>query len=265
MRYAHGIVTGAVIPLIIFFVAAVIKATGNGADASVLAILWTIYILWFLISIGIAIVPPIIIYAARRDMFREFIIFEAGGFGLFSPIWLILLTDLAGDSWITLFTEGITDGLIAPGLGGTIVGIDISNVLLIPILALAFIIGIIFLRPSFIQKHGVGGEMPELSALKDDSASEAPASTEEDPIEVEMPDVVPPQASEATIADLRTLLTELGVPEPTINQILNSGIATTTDFVATSADHLVTITGLDKRTIEDIHIAVQKKVWFGGL
>ena len=265
MRYANGIVTGAVIPLIIFFVAALIKATGTGADAAVLAFLWDIYVLWFLISIGIAVFPPILIFAARRDMFREFLIFEAGGFGLFSPIWLILFTDLAGDSWITLFTEGISDGLIAPGLIGEIVGIDISNVFLIPILACSFIIGIIFLRPSFIQKHGVGGKMPELSALKDDSAPEAPETTKEDPIVVEMPDVVPPKASEATVADLRTLLTELGVPEPTIEQILNSGIATTTELVATSVDHLVTLTGLDKRTIEDVHMAVQKKVWFGDL
>ncbi|MHA2359708.1 MAG: hypothetical protein ACXAB5_05510 [Candidatus Thorarchaeota archaeon] len=265
MRYAHGIVTGAVIPLIIFFVAAVIKATGTGADAAVLAFLWDIYVLWFLISIGIAVIPPVIIYAARRDMFREFLIYEAGGFGLFSPIWLILFTDLAGDSWITLFTEGITDGLIAPGIGGVIVGIDISNVFLIPILILSFILGIIFLRPSFIQKHSAGGKKPELSALKDDSTPVVPETTEEDPIEAEMPDVAPPKASEASVTDLRTLLTELGVPEPTIEQILNSGIATTTDLVATSADHLVTLTGLDKRTIEDVHMAVQKKVWFGDL
>jgi hypothetical protein len=260
MRYAHGIVTGAVFPLIIFFVAAVIKAAGIGADAAVLEILWDIYVLWFLISIGIAIFPPILFYAVRRDMFREFLIFEAGGFGLFS-----LFTDLTGDSWITLFTEGITDGLIAPGLGGEIIGIDISNVFLIPILTLSFIIGIIFLRPSFIQKYGVRDEMPELSALKDDSTPAASELAEEDPIEAEMPDVAPPKASEATVANLRTLLTELGVPEPTIEQILNSGIATTTELVATSADHLVTLTGLDKRTIEDVHIAVQKKVWFGDL
>ena len=80
-----------------------------------------------------------------------------------------------------------------------------------------------------------------------------------------MPDVIPPKASETTVADLRTLLTELGVPAPTIEQILNSGIATTTELVATSADHLVTLTGLDKRTIEEVHMAVQKKVWFGDL
>jgi hypothetical protein len=261
MRYAHGIVTGAILPLIIFFVAAVIKATGVGADAAVLALLWDIYVIWFMTSIGIAVIPPIVVYAARRDMFREFVIYEAGGFGVFTPIWMILFTDLAGESWTTLFTEGITDGLIAPGLGGTIVGIDVSNLFLIPFFIFSLIAGVFVLRPSFIQKYGLG-EAPELSVLKEDTEPTAP---EEDPIETEMPDVAPPKASDETIADLRTLLIELGVAEPTINQILESGIATTTDFVATSADHLVTLTGLDKRTIEDIHMAVQKKVWFGGI
>lgn len=261
MRYAHGIVTGAILPLIIFFVAAVIKATGVGADAAVLAILWDIYVIWFIISIGIAVFPPIVVFAARRGMFREFVIYEGGGFGVFTPIWMILFTDLAGESWTTLFTEGITDGLIAPGLGGTIVGMDVSNLFLIPFFIFSVIAGVYVLRPSFIQKYGLG-EMPELTTLKTDTKLPVPA---EDPIEAEMPDVAPPAANEATIADLRTNLVELGVPEPTINQILESGIATTTDFVATSADHLVTLTGLDKKTIEDIHMAVQKKVWFGGI
>ncbi|MFW9892256.1 MAG: helix-hairpin-helix domain-containing protein [Candidatus Thorarchaeota archaeon] len=264
MRYAHGIVTGAVIPLIIFFVAAVIKAMGVGVvDPLILDMLWNVYVIWFFISLGIAIFPSIVVFAARRDMFREFIIYEAGGFGFFSPIYLILFTDLAGESWTTLFTEGITDGLIAPGITG-IVGIDISSTFLIPFLFLSFILGIIFLRPSFIQKYGVR-ELTELSALKSDVPPSAPAPTEKDPIEAEMPDVAPPKASDATVADLRTLLTELGTPEPTINQILNSGISTTTDLVATSPDQLVTLTGLDKRTIEQIHMAVQKKVWFEGI
>ncbi|MFW9981586.1 MAG: hypothetical protein ACFFE3_06700, partial [Candidatus Thorarchaeota archaeon] len=131
-------------------------------------------------------------------------------------------------------------------------------------LLLSFILGIIFLRPSFIQKYGVG-EMTELTALKADTTPSTPEPTEMDPIESEMPDVTPPKASEATVADLRTLLTELGTPEPTINQILKSGISTTTDLVATSPDQLVTLTGLDKRTIEGIHMAVQKKLWFGGI
>ncbi|MGY5863909.1 MAG: hypothetical protein RTV41_04860 [Candidatus Thorarchaeota archaeon] len=261
MRYAHGIVTGAILPLIIFFVAAVIKATGIGADAIVLALLWDIYVYWFMVSIGIALIPPIVIYAARREMFREFVIYEAGGFGVFTPTWMILFTDLAGESWTTLFTEGITNGLIAPGLGGSIVGIDVSNLFLVPFFIFSVIAGIFVLRPSFIRKYG-HAEITEITALKEDTESTVPT---EDSIEAEMPDVAPPPASAETIADLKNVLTELGVAEPTVNQILESGIATTTDFVATSADHLVTLTGLDKRKIEDIHMAVQKKAFFGGI
>ena len=261
MRYAHGIITGAILPLIIFFVAAVIKVTGIGADAIVLALLWDIYVIWFMVSIGIALIPPIVILAARRDMFREFVIYEAGGFGVFTPIWMILFTDLAGESWTTLFTEGITDGLIAPGLGGTIVGMDVSNLFLIPFFIFSLIAGIFVLRPSFIRKYG-HAEGAEITALKKDAEPTVPT---EDPIEAEMPDVAPPAASAETIADLKSVLMELGVEEATVNQILSSGIATTTDFVATSADHLVTLTGLDKRTIEGIHMAVQKKAFFGGI
>ncbi len=265
MRYAHGIVTGAIFPLIIFFVSTVISITGIGADETTLDLLWEVYIIWFFVSIGIAIVPPILMFAVRREMFREFVIYEAGGFGFFSPIFIILFTDLSGDSWTRIFTEGIPNCLIAPGIGGSLVGIDVSNLFLIPFFAFSILAGIYVLRPSFIRKYSVAGDLPELSALKDDSAPAIPQAAKEDPIEAEMPDVVPPKASEATVADLRTLLIELGVPEPTINQIINSGIATTTDLVATSPEHLVTLTGLDKRTIEDIHLAVQKKVWFGGL
>ncbi|MHA2223473.1 MAG: hypothetical protein ACXAAO_15640, partial [Candidatus Thorarchaeota archaeon] len=232
MRYAIGIIVGAVLPLIIFFGAAMIKVAG---------IPWDIYVIWFVISIGIAVVPPIVVYSGKRELFREFVIYEGGGFGVFTPIWMILFTDLAGESWTTLFTIGITDGLIAPGLGGTIVGIDVSNFFLIPFFIFSLIAGLFVLRPSFVQRYGLG-EMPELKVLKDDT------TPPEDPIEAEMPDVAPPEASAETIADLKTHLVELGVAEPTINQILESGISTTTDFVATSADHLVTLTGLDKRT-----------------
>ena len=37
------------------------------------------------------------------------------------------------------------------------------------------------------------------------------------------------------------------------------------DLVATSPDQLAKLTGIDKRTAEDLHMAVQKKVWFGGI
>ncbi|MFW9813765.1 MAG: helix-hairpin-helix domain-containing protein [Candidatus Thorarchaeota archaeon] len=260
MRYAHGIVTGAIFPLIIFFVATVINVAGIGADPTVLEILWGIYIIWFMISIGIAIIPPIVVRIGRKEMFREFVIYEAGGFGVFTPIWVIFFTDLSGDSWTKIFTEGINNALIAPGLGG-LIGIDVSSTFLIPFFIFSFLAGVFVLRPSFIQKYGTV-EPTELTALKSDAA---PVTPTKDPIEAEMPDVAPPPASAASIADLKSVLTELGVDESVINQILSSGIATTEDFVATSADHLATITGLDKRKIEEIHMAVQKKAFFGGI
>ncbi|OLS30808.1 MAG: hypothetical protein ThorAB25_07320 [Candidatus Thorarchaeota archaeon AB_25] len=262
MRYAHGIILGAVLSFVIFLGAAIIK---------ILAIPWEVYAVWFFLSIGIVVLPPILVYFARKDAVREFLIYEAGGLGLFSPLWLILFTDLSGDSWVVLFTEGIVGGLPAPGPAGPLVQVDISNIILIPILIFFLLIGVIFLRPSFIAKHGVKGEMAELRDLKE---STEPVTTptgvtsetiEEDPIEKDLPAVAPPEASADTMADLRGLLTELGTPEPTINLIFNAGIATTTDLVATSPEQLATLTGIDKRTAEDLHMAVQKKVWFGGI
>ncbi|MFX1560917.1 MAG: hypothetical protein ACFFBL_10055, partial [Promethearchaeota archaeon] len=93
MRYALGITIGALLPFVIFLGAAIIK---------ILAIPWEVYAIWFLISIAIGAVPPILVYFARKEAIREFLIFEAGGFGLFSPLWLVLFTDLSGDSWFTL-------------------------------------------------------------------------------------------------------------------------------------------------------------------
>ncbi len=265
MRYAHGVILGALLTFVIFLGAAIIK---------ILALSWDIYVIWFFISIMIGVVPPIIVYVARRKVVREFLIYEIGGFGLFSPLWLILFTDLSGDSWTTLFRDGIIGGLIGPGLGPSLVPIDIRSYFLIPILILCVIIGIIFLRPSFIAKHGARGEMAELRELKKSTEPEVKTKPEvqekgeesaEDPIEREMPEVAPPAATADTMADLRGLLTELGAPEPTINLIFNSGIATTTELVATSPEQLAAITGIDKRTAEDLHMAVQKRVWFGGI
>ncbi len=246
----------------------------GAAIIKILAIPWAVYSVWFFVSILFAILPPILVAAARKDALRELLIYEAGGFGLFSPLWILLFTDLSGDSWVVLLTEGIVGGLPAPGPAGPLVPLDISNVILIPLLILFVVIGIIFLRPSFIAKHGTAGEMTELRDLKESAeptsapTAELPGPIEEDaddPIEREMPEMTPPEANADTMADLRGLLTELGTPEPTINLIFNAGIATTTDLVATSPEQLATVTGIDKRTAEDLHMAVQKKVWFGGI
>lgn len=260
MRYAHGVLIGAVFPGVIFLVAAAINITGIGADAAVIASLQQIYTIWFVASIALATLPLVIIFAVRRDMFREFLIFVAGGFGFFSPIWIFIATDISGDPWYSILFYGITDGLIGPGPGGTIIGIDISNLFLIPFLLFSFVVGVILLRPSFVAKYGYAGEIPELTELKETTESKEEGSTES-----EMPEMVAPPTTADSVAILRDVLVEQGTTDPMINLILNSGIGTTTDLAATSADQLVTLTGMDKRQAEELLMAVQKKVWFGGI
>ncbi|MHA1863847.1 MAG: helix-hairpin-helix domain-containing protein [Candidatus Thorarchaeota archaeon] len=260
MRYAHGVLIGAVFPGVIFLVAAAINVLGIGADAAILESLKQIYALWLVASIALAIIPLVIIFILRRDMFREFLIFETGGFGFFSPLWLFIATDITGDPWYSILFNGIAEGLIGPGPGGTIIGIDISNLFLIPFLLFSFVVGVIFLRPSFIAKYGHMGEIPELTELKDTTGSKEEGSTK-----TEMPEVVAPPTTADSVANLRDILIEQGTTDPMINLILNSGIGTTTDLAATSADQLVTLTGMDKRQAEELLMAVQKKVWFSGI
>jgi len=260
VRYAHGVLIGAVFPGVIFLVAAAINVLGIGADAAILESLKQIYALWFVASIALAIIPLVIIFIVRRDMFREFLIFETGGFGFFSPLWLFIATDITGDPWYSILFNGIAEGLIGPGPGGTIIGIDISNLFLIPFLLFSFVVGVIFLRPSFIAKYGHMGEIPELTELKDTTGSKEEGSTK-----TEMPEVVAPPTTADSVANLRDILIEQGTTDPMINLILNSGIGTTTDLAATSADQLVTLTGMDKRQAEELLMAVQKKVWFSGI
>lgn len=260
MRYAHGVLIGTILPGVIFMVAAAIKIIGIGADEAAIESLWQIYSVWFVASIAIAVLPLLIIFIVRRDMFREFLIFEAGGFGLFSPIWIFIATDVSGDPWYSILLDGITDGLIGLSPGGRVIGIDISNIFLIPFLVMSFVLGVIFLRPSFISKYGFVGELPELTELR-----ESTEAKEEDTIDAEMPDVTAPPTTADSVAILRDILMELGTTDPVINLILNSGIGTTTDLAATSADQLATLTGLDKRLAEELLMGVQKKIWFSDI
>lgn len=260
MRYAHGVLMGAVLPGVIFLVAAAIKITGIGADATVVAALWEIYKIWFVASIALAVLPLVVIYIVRKDMFKEFLIFEAGGFGFFSPLWLFIATEISGDSWYSILFDGITEGLIGFSPGGRIVGIDISNLFLIPFLGASFVIGVILLSPSLIAKYGFTGELPELTELK-----ETTETKEEGPIDAEMPEVTAPPPTADSVAQLRDVLMEQGTTDPMINLILNSGIGTTHDLASTSADQLANLTGMDKRQAEELLMAVQKKIWFSDI
>jgi hypothetical protein len=241
MRYGFGVFIGALLPGIIFIGSIIPKVTGD----------WSLYVTWFFISLGIALVPPLAVYARRRDQFREAIIFEAGGFALFSP--------------------GIENGLLAPGPGGTLIGINISNIFMVPLLIAMVITGIVMLRPSFIAEHrGAPVRKPSKPAEPAAPAPGGPpgavaAPATEDPLEQELPGVKPPAADETSKVELRSLLMELGIPDPTITAIFNAGYANVTDIVATSAEQLALTTGLDKATAENLHMAVQKKVWFGGI
>jgi len=257
VRYAHGILFGAILPGVIFLVAAAIKIAGIGATQSVVDALWDIYIIWFTVSIVIAVLPLLIIFFLRREIFREFLIFEAGGFGLFSPLWLFIATEISGAPWYSILTEGITKGLVGFGPSGDLIGIDISNIFLIPVLLCSVVAGLIFLRPSFIAKYGNTGELPELVELKEDTVTKGGI-----PVDTEMPEVHAPETTADSVASLRDILIEHGTTDPVINLILNSGIGTTNDLAATSADQLANITGLNKREAEELLMFVQKKIWF---
>jgi hypothetical protein len=270
LRYALGILYGALVSGIIFLGSAAIKLAGNGVtDQAELDALWGIFQIWIVVSILIIVAPVIIVYFVKRDMFKEFLLFEVGGLSLFTPMWLLFATEMAGSSIIGLFTVGVESGLIWFGPDGSLVGGHIPPFLLIPLLGLMILTGIIILRPSFLAKHTGLGEPGALKALRDDVspsvAKEAGPPPGAEPIEAEMPGVAPPIASAASEDELRSLLTELGTPDTTISAILNAGIATVTDLVATSPDQLVAATGIDKKSAEDFHMKVQKKVWFGGI
>jgi predicted RecB family nuclease len=80
-----------------------------------------------------------------------------------------------------------------------------------------------------------------------------------------MPDVAPPVPDESSKDQLRTLLTEIGINPATIEMVVNAGFATVTELVATSPDQIAELTGMDRKSAEDLHMAVQKQVWFGGI
>jgi hypothetical protein len=261
MRYGFGVFIGALLPGIIFIGSIFPKVAGD----------WSMYVYWFFISLGIALIPPLFVYARRRGTFREFIIFEAGGFGLFSPFWLFLATDLSGESWTNLIFNGIENGLLAPGPEGTLIGLNIPPYLFVPLLIAMLITGLVILRPSFIEEHG-GAPVRKVTTPAEPTPSGPPGAPPgaetpmtEDPLEQELPGVKPPASDETSKVELRSLLMELGIPDPTITAIFNAGYANVTDIVATSAEQLALTTGLDKATAENLHMAVQKKVWFGGI
>jgi hypothetical protein len=266
LRYGSGVFLGALLPGIAFVGGLFIKLAGIGVtDEAVLASLFNLYLMWFLVSVLIGFIPLIAAYAKWRDSVREVLIYEIGGYGLFTPLWLFVTTDFSGDSFIELFFLGLENAVPAPGPGGAIIGINVPPFLFIPITVVMLIIGLIFLRPSFIETHTRPGAAPSAPATPATPAAPSAPAPVEDPLEAELPGVAPPKASASTVDELRSLLVEIGTPEAAISAILNAGFQTVTDVVSTSSEQLALSTGLDKATAENLHMALQKKVWFGGI
>ncbi|MCK5152343.1 MAG: hypothetical protein KAQ65_10895 [Candidatus Thorarchaeota archaeon] len=231
------------------------RLAGYGVtDPVALTALWNLYSLWVFVSIILVFIPVIVGFFVYRPNFKKIILFEAGGLGLFTPFWFALATEISGESFIGVILNGVENGLPFFNESGQIVGISMSPILLVPILLLMIVIGLILLRPSYLLEQTTPKKLPELAAL-----------TEPDPIETEMPDVAPPVADASSIDELRTLLVELSVPLVTIDIIVNAGYATITDLVGTSPEQLASTTGLDPKIVQDIHLTVQKKVWFGDI
>ncbi len=270
MRYALGVFLGALLPGIVFLGAAFIRLSGvHETDPLVLEYLWYVFTIWFMICVAMLVVPVILVRFLRRAMLREWILFEAGGLALFTPLWFLFATEMTGTPMMQVLLVGVEAALPVIGEGWSIVGMNIGSVVLVPVLILSILIGAFLLRPSFITRSGTAGEPAELKVLKSKDetvppAAETPEVTEPS-IETEMPGVTRPIADERTVEELRTFLGDMSVPATAIDAIISAGIETVTDLVATSPDQLAQLTGMDRRAAENLHLNVQKKVWFGGI
>jgi hypothetical protein len=261
LRYARGIVIGALISGIIFIGSALIKIAGDGiTDPATLTSLWNLFEVWFVISIALIVLPLGTVYFKNRDGFKEFFFLDFGAILFTTPFWFIFAAELSGVQWLDVLLNGVDGAIPFFNESGGITGLRIGSIILIPSLFAMLILGAFIMRPSFIAQHTAPVEPRELTALKKDSTP-----TAVDPIEAEMPEIKPPIPDENSMMELKVLLAELAVPETAINAILDGGFATVTDLVATSPEQISQASGLDANTAQDIHLAVQKRVWFGGI
>jgi len=197
VRYAHGVLIGFILSGVIFIGGAMIRLAGFGInDPDTLAALWSVYVLWVVISIILIFIPVIVGFFVYRHQIKRIVIFEAGSLAFFTPFWFALATELSGASFIAILLNGIENGLVFFDASGALVGVNVSPILLDPVFLFMIIIGIILLRPGFIQDQSTPShkEPPELVAL-----------SEPDPIEAEMPEIAPPVADESSIDELRNL------------------------------------------------------------
>ncbi|MCF2136262.1 MAG: helix-hairpin-helix domain-containing protein [Candidatus Thorarchaeota archaeon] len=264
MRYAYGIIFGALLPGIIFVGSAFIKLAGFGiTDPTILQTIWNMYLIWFAVSIILIVLPLIISYIQFRTEFREIIAFEFGGLLFFTPFWFIFATDISGDYWVDVLINGIENGLPTFGYGGAIQGTNIGPIVIIPSMIIFIVLGLYVLRPSFVSafasgtmsiSFSLGGFLPSGSAPTEGEEGAAPAATG-----------APAAISGDSVEELKSLLTELGVAPAMIDSLINAGIATTTDLVSTSPEQIAQITGMGLAAAENLNAQVQKKMWFEGI
>ncbi len=261
MRYAHGIIFGALLPGIIFIGGAIIKASGFGVtDPQTLASLWNMYLIWFAISIVLLVLPPILGYVLFREEFRTLLAFEFGGLLFFTPFWFILATDISGDYWVNVLLSGIENGLPMLGAGGAIQGTNVGPIVIIPSMLLFIFLGLYVLRPSFIEAFASGTMSLPFSLGSFMSGGETPTETPDAAGEV-----AAPVADASSVEQLRALLTEIGTAPAVIDALINAGITTATDLVSTGPEQLAQITGLDPSAAAELNAQVQKKMWFEGI
>ncbi len=266
LRYGLGVLLGAIIPGIMFIGAAVINVLGFGVtDPLILGTLWNLYVLWFLVSAVIFVAPLIIVRFMKREMLRELLLFEVGGFAFFAPLWLFFAAEMTGYSIIKLFTVGVENALPSPGLGGTIVGVTINSIILIPMILVFMIFGAFILRPSFVYGIMKTTTKSALEGLKPAGKPETERPAEPATPPPTTPAPPRPASTEAAKQKLMNFLNEIGIPGPTIQKIIQAGFTSETELVATSSDQLAQMLGISASEAEGILVEVQKKVFFGGI
>ena len=267
LRYAYGVLLGFIIPGIIFMGAAAIRLMHFGLPEGDTTVYGPLF-LWTLVTLAILFIPPILVRFLRESFFHEYIVYELGGFALFSPFWIALGAEVSGDSWVNLYIDGLIDAVPFPGGPTTVDWIDIGPFLYIPITIGLILAGLFLLRPTHVKDilkstkpKVTGAEKVPTRVAADPSTPTSPA----EPTEEEIVEVEPPPVTQSNIDELKSILMKLNTPEATIDAILNAGYASTTDLVATTPEQLATATGLDKMAAADLQMEVQKVLFYGGL
>lgn len=263
MRYAFGILFGALITGVMFIGASIINVLGFGVtDPVTLQALWGLYTIWFFVCVILLIVPLLVVWFTRRDMFKEILFFEVGGFALFAPIWLCFAAEVSGYSIVRLITVGVENALPSPGPGGALIGVTINALILDPIMVVFMLLGIYILRPSFVYQMAESATRGALRALS--TTSEGPSETEPSAAPEE-PTTPPPVTDETTKQEMIAFLNELGIAAPMIQKLVAAGYASVTELVATSPAVLAKDLGVSEAEAKTICKSIQDKQWFGGI